>query len=243
MEEMVTRTVGEIAAAIPASTRVFEKLGIDYCCGGHRSLVDACSAAKISVDYVRGMLEATTMGPAESTTADAWAKKDLRELITHIVTTHHRFTRDELERLDALVAKVVGVHGTNHPELRKIAQVFARLREDLLPHMMKEEDILFPFVEQMESALESGDAPPPPFFGTVKNPVRMMMMEHDAAGDMIRELRTLSNDFTPPEDGCMSYRTLYSALADFEADLHQHIHLENNILFPRSIEMEERGEV
>ncbi|MCM3902296.1 MAG: hemerythrin domain-containing protein [Pyrinomonadaceae bacterium] len=145
---------------------------------------------------------------------------------------------EEKARLEALTDKVIGAHGENHPELRQIGEVFQRLCADLKPHMSKEEQILFPYIIETEnSALQNRPAPFAPF-GTVSNPVRMMMMEHDTVGDLLRELRTLSSNYTVPPDGCISYQTLYQAFETFEQDLHEHIHLENHILFPRAIEME-----
>ena len=160
------------------------------------------------------------------------------ELVTHIVEKHHAFTRDELERLEALLAKVCGVHGHNHPELFLIQDQFGKLRRDLEPHMLKEESVLFPYIIRMEDAATRNQPLPAPPFGTVRNPVRVMMAEHDAAGYILRRMREASSDYTVPADGCISYKTLYSALTELEVDLHQHIHLENNILFPRAIEEE-----
>jgi regulator of cell morphogenesis and NO signaling len=154
------------------------------------------------------------------------------------VAKHHVFTRDELARLDALLSKVCSVHGQNHPELTRIRSLFQDLNRDLIPHMQKEEMVLFPYIEQMDEAVSAGRPAPVPFFGTVQNPIHMMMMEHDAAGEILKEIRQISGGFTVPEDGCISYETLYKALDALEQDLHQHIHLENNILFPRAVELE-----
>ena len=167
-----------------------------------------------------------------------WHTTSQAELITHIVEKHHAFTREELERLDALLAKVCGVHGQNHPELFHIQDQFGKLRGDLEPHMLKEESVLFPYIIRMEEAAVGNQALPTPPFGTVRNPVRVMMAEHDAAGYILGRMREASSDYTVPADGCISYKTLYSALAELEVDLHQHIHLENNILFPRAVEQE-----
>ncbi len=233
-----TRTVKEYALEIPGATRIFEKLGIDYCCGGGKSLADACAKAGIAVDEVLGSLEETEQ--SERTAAsEGWQTASHAELIAHIVEKHHAFTREELARLEALLAKVCGVHGQNHPELFHIQNQFQELRRDLEPHMLKEERMLFPYIIRMEEAIKENQPLPVAPFGTVRNPVRVMMAEHDAAGDILREMREASSDYTAPEDGCISYHTLYSALTALEADLHQHIHLENNILFPRAAEMEE----
>ena len=137
-----------------------------------------------------------------------------------------------------MLAKVARVYGARRPELPRLETIFLELKRELLLHMMKEEEVLFPYVRQLELAGDNKSARPASCFGTVQNPIRMMMMEHDAAGDMLRQLRELSNNFAPPADACVSYQTLYHALENLEQDLHQHIHLENNILFPRAIEME-----
>ena len=143
-----------------------------------------------------------------------------------------------MERLEALLAKVCGVHGQSHPELFHIQTQFGKLRADLEPHMLKEEHVLFPYITLLEQTkVQNAPAPSAPF-GTVRNPVRMMMSEHDAAGDILRAIRQASSDFTVPPDACISYQTLYRALKELEADLHQHIHLENNILFPQAVEIE-----
>jgi regulator of cell morphogenesis and NO signaling len=232
-----TKTVKEYALEMPDATRIFEKLGIDYCCGGSKSLAEACANAGVAVDEVLGSLKGIENSDKTSP-SEGWQTAALAELIAHIVEKHHTFTRQELARLDALLAKVCGVHGQNHPELFRIQKQFQELSRELGPHMLKEERVLFPYIMQMEEAGKNNLTLPAPPFGTVRNPVRVMMAEHDAAGDILREMRELSSDYMVPEDACISYQTLYGALAALEADLHQHIHLENNILFPRAAEME-----
>ena len=229
-------TVGQLVAENPAAARVFEKAGIDYCCGGKQSLHEACTKAKMSTAEMQALLE---QAAAARTTADRdWLSASQAELVNHIVEKHHAYVRQELPRLTALIAKVRGAHGERHPELAQIAPVFAAVADEMTHHMMKEEQILFPYIVDMELAAQRKAAPPVPMFGTVQNPVRMMMQEHDSAGAGVARIRELSGGYTVPADGCTSYRVLYEALAAFEADLHQHIHLENNILFPRAIEME-----
>jgi regulator of cell morphogenesis and NO signaling len=232
-----TKTVGEIAAETPNATREFEKLGIDYCCGGSRTLGEACAEAKISVDEALARLEKSLASTQPSDNKD-WQKQPLADLIDHLKGTHHAFVREESARIGALAAKVVGVHGKNHPELLQVQEVFSDLGAELSVHLMKEEQVLFPYIVRMEESALAGEPAPPATFGTVVNPVRMMMQEHDGAGDALRALRAITNDYRVPEDACISYRTLYQALQGFEADLHQHIHLENNILFPRAVAME-----
>jgi regulator of cell morphogenesis and NO signaling len=236
MTLQATKTVREIAVEMPAATRLFEKLGIDYCCGGGRPLAEACASMGLEVNEVVASLE--QIAEAKATDARDWRLVSLNDLITHINDTHHVFTREELDRIEPLLAKVTRVYGERRPELVRIETIFLELKKELLLHMMKEEQVLFPYVRQLELAVAGMTTRPASCFGTVQNPIRMMMMEHDAAGDMLREMRELSNNFTPPEDACVSYQTLYAALEGLEKDLHQHIHLENNILFPRAIEME-----
>ena len=236
---MVTteKTVRELAIENPAATRVFEHLQIDYCCGGNRSLGDACRAVGVPLDSVLNALEAAAAVPAPAAARD-WQTEPLAELVAHICNTHHAYTRDALARITQLLDKVCSVHGTNHPELRGIQTTFGALRQELSMHMMKEEMMLFPYVVRMEEAVLANEPVLPPPFGTVRNPVAMMMREHDGAGEDLREIRAASNGYTAPADGCITYQTLYGALAEFEADLHEHIHLENNILFPRALNME-----
>ena len=234
-----TKTVRELAVELPSATRVFERLGIDYCCGGGQSLEEACSSAKVKVDDVLRALEAEA-APAAAAPVD-WTGASMAKLIDHIVATHHAYVKAEVPRLEQLIAKVVSVHGQHHPELKQVQSDFRTLGAELGMHMMKEEQILFPYIAEMEAAVEAGRAIPPCVFGTVRNPVQMMVMEHDAAGENLHAMREATDGFRAPADPCVSYTTLYRALAEFEADLHQHIHLENNILFPRAVEMEQRG--
>ena len=233
------RTVRDVVLELPQATRVFENLQIDYCCGGDKALGEACANAGVKVETLERMLveagqaDVTGNGSADFRTAT------LTKLIGHILDKHHAYTKEEMVRLEALIEKVIGAHGENHPELLRLGSMFQQLCADLRPHMFKEEQILFPYIIEMErSALQNRPVPIPPF-GTVNNPIRMMMMEHDTAGGLLRELRGLSSNYTAPPDGCISYQTLYAALEAFENDLHQHIHIENNILFPRAIEIEE----
>lgn len=237
MNAMDTKTVREMAIEIPGATRVFERLGIDYCCGGQRPLDEACKAAHQSLDEVLKALDdaaQTTAAAAQS----QWPSGPLAELIDHIVKTHHKFTREETARLRALLDKVCGVHGKNHPELLSIRTTFQALADELNMHLMKEEQVLFPYIVRMEEARLQNDPILPAPFGTVQHPIQMMTQEHDSAGEALRQIRKASHGFGAPVDACISYQALYRALEEFEADLHQHIHKENNILFPRAIEME-----
>jgi regulator of cell morphogenesis and NO signaling len=235
MPTETSKSVRELVMENPAAARVFERLGIDYCCGGNKSLEDACRAARVAVEDVTSALVGNPPAPADCD----WQKAPLAELVQHIIDTHHAYTREEIKRLEPLIIKVISSHGRNHPELLRAQSLFRELASELTTHMMKEEQILFPYLVEMEAAVHSKRPLPPAMFGTVQNPVRMMMMEHDSAGGALRELKQVTSGYAAPADGCITYETLYKALAAFEADLHQHIHLENNILFPRAEQLEE----
>lgn len=228
-------TVREVALELPQSTRVFETLKIDYCCGGNQPLAQACATAGVDVDNVMEML--ADMTESTSQVLD-FQKFSLTELIAYILNTHHVFTKSEMDRLQLLADKVLAAHGGNHPELVHLDELLTRLCADLKPHMFKEEQILFPYILAMVEAAGHKRAVPFAPFGTVNNPIRMMMREHDTAGEILRELRAVTFDYRVPTDACVSYQTLYQRLEDFEKDLHQHIHLENNILFPRALALE-----
>jgi regulator of cell morphogenesis and NO signaling len=237
MSAIAEKTVRELALESSNATRVFEKLGIDYCCGGNKSLEQACRTANLSVDSVQRELDSAKQKAQPSAGRD-WQREPLSELIAHINGTHHTFVRQEIVRLTPLMEKVCGKHGPNHPELLHIQAIFRGLAQELTSHMMKEEMVLFPYVARMEEAVIEGEPVLPPPFGTVADPVAMMEHEHDSAGDAVRAMRSSSNGYVAPEGACASYQTLYRGLEEFEADLHQHIHLENNILFPRALAME-----
>jgi regulator of cell morphogenesis and NO signaling len=227
-----------LALENPASTRVFEKLGIDYCCGGKKSLQEACRSANLNIEQVLASLEQASQPAAATQKEQNWEAAPLAALIAHIRTTHHKYTREEIARLGPLFKKVCSVHGGNHPELLQVYEAFQGLAQELSAHMMKEEMILFPYIIRMEAAVAGQEAIAPAPFGSVQNPVAMMEHEHDSAGNALRIIKQASNGYSTPIDSCISYQTLYRALAEFETDLHQHIHLENNILFPRAVAME-----
>jgi regulator of cell morphogenesis and NO signaling len=231
------KTVREVVVENPVASRVFEKLGIDYCCGGSKSLEDACRSANLDLDQVLESLERASQ-EADATGNRDWNSESLGSLIDHIQRTHHKYTREEVTRLVALFRKVCRVHGENHPELFEVERVFLRLAEELNSHLMKEEIVLFPYVTRLEDALIRNEPVSAPPFGSVQNPISMMEHEHDSAGDALRAIRQATHGYSAPADACFSYQTLYRVLAEFEADLHQHIHLENNVLFPRAIAME-----
>lgn len=228
-------TVRDLVLEKPAAARVFEGLGIDYCCGGSKPLVQACNDAHVQLGEVLAALEK----PESARQGRDWREAPLSELIQHIVNQHHAFAREESKRLMLLISKVVGVHGKNHPELLHVQSLFRDLSEELTTHMAKEEKLLFPYITEMEEAISHRGSLPPAMFGTaVQNSVRTMALEHDSSGQVLHKMRNWANGYIPPSDACVTYQTLYRALEDFERDLHEHIHLENNILFPRAVEAE-----
>ena len=233
-------TVREVAVQLPESIRLFENFKIDYCCGGKRPLTEACESAGVEVDNLMAMLGVLSRAGGEEKDHVDFQELSLTRLITHILETHHTFTKSEMDRLTALIDKVRTAHGVNHPELFKVADLFQQLCADLKPHMFKEEQVLFPYIVRMDEASSQNQLRPFAPFGTVDNPIRVMEKEHETAGTILHELRAATSDYNVPRDGCFSYQTLYRALAEFEKDLYQHIHLENNILFPKAIELEPR---
>jgi len=225
-----TNTVAELAIAMPQAIPVLERLKIDYCCKGHQRIEQACSRAGITTDQLLSLIERE---PAAGETRP-WDNAPLKSIVTFILETHHAYTRATLETLQQLAAKVAARHGAHYPELIRLQGLVAELNDELIPHMMKEEQILFPYLDELES--EAGAAIP--FFGTVRNPIRLMMLEHEAAGEKMAEIREMTNSFVLPADACTSFTVYYKTLAALEDDLHRHIHLENNVLFPRAITME-----
>lgn len=219
--------LADLAAGNPAWARVLDRYGLDYCCRGERTLAAACAQAGLDVEAVAAELAATEPeGPASTGDDPGWTRLDAVALARHIVDTHHRYLDAELEPLQDLAAKVREVHGERHPELASIAAVLTALREDLVPHLRKEERILFPAIE----AAAAGRREFP--FGPIGNPIRVMRAEHDRAGDLLAELRRLSGGYRVPDDACASYRSLYARLEQLEHDTHLHILKENHRLFP-----------
>jgi regulator of cell morphogenesis and NO signaling len=231
--------VKDVAAASSAATRILEQAGVDYCCGGNRSLQDACSEAGTSSEEILKRLRAAgaQAGPGDVD----WNSAPLCQLTQHIQEKHHRYVRGATQSVRNLLPKVRAKHEAQHPELLEIDQVFQALGHEMLMHMQKEEQILFPYIDALERSANGNGAVEPPFFQTVRNPIRAMMQEHDSAGELTKQIRKASSDYTPPADACASFQALYRELQEFETDLHQHVHLENNILFPRAIALEEKA--
>jgi regulator of cell morphogenesis and NO signaling len=228
-------TLRTIALEEPATIRVFERYQLDYCCGGNRPLAEACAEKGIAVEDVVTSLERAAVGSADIQPGLEQATPT--ELIRYIIETHHAFIRAELPRLDFMAHKVAGKHGPNRPDVLMIERNLEQLGEELLSHLMKEESILFPYIEGLERSRNGGETPHA-CFGTVESPIKMMIMEHEGAAALLEQMRTATNGFTPWEGACPTSAGLYFRMAEFERDLHRHVHLENNLLFPRAIELE-----
>lgn len=228
----VQDTVGQLVARRPALSRVFEKVGVDYCCGGKRTLDEVCREKGLDPQAFAAALEELA-APEEGAVVDA-AAMSLTELADHIEQTHHGYLRREFPRLYALTTKVADVHGQQDPRLRQVRDAFATLARALTAHMMKEEQILFPFIRQ----LEASDRLPLFHCGSLANPIHQMEHEHHEAGAALEQLRELTSDYAPPEWACNTYRAMLDALHQLELDMHQHVHKEDNVLFPRAMERE-----
>jgi regulator of cell morphogenesis and NO signaling len=228
--------LAELALRSDAHAAVLARHHLDFCCGGRKTLSQACAAAGLDVRVVLSELDAELAARAAATTNPDWSERPLAELADFIVETHHAFTRAAIARITPLLAKVAGKHGDRHPELRRIADAFAALATEMEPHMVREERVLFPYIRSL--AQPSPAAPP---FGTVRNPVRTMMAEHDRAAEQLAAIRDASAGFSAPADACTSYRALYAGLAELHLDLLKHVSLENNVLFPRAVAVEDGG--
>lgn len=230
-------SVGELAAQIPESTRLFETLRIDYACGSAKSLVEACCVANVQVDDVVAMLNVFDATKHLVPDLVDFQNLSLTDLINHILRTHHAFTKSEIERLEILTEKVLRTHGENHLEVLRVGQLVHKLCDELKPHLYREETILFPYIQQMELAVRNKESKPAAPFGTLESPIQMLTHDHEGAEDILRELRLVTSEYKLPADACVDYKALYQALEELEKDLHQHTHLENNILFPKATEL------
>ena len=231
-----SKTVAETVTENIKTADVFKKYGIDFCCGGGISIEKVCANKKIDVSFLLKDLEAVDSTVSRAYNYDAW---ELDFLIDHIINVHHSYVLESMPILLEYVAKVAKVHGHHYTEVIKINELVLEVAKELIVHLEKEEVILFPFVKQLTQAKKEGNQAPKPHFGTVGNPIQMMEQEHENAGDIFKEIATLSNNYTPPKEACNTFRALYAKLDEFEQDLHQHIHLENNILFPKAIKLEQ----
>jgi regulator of cell morphogenesis and NO signaling len=236
-KQLETDTVGEIVSADYRKAEVFKKYGIDFCCGGKKTLRDACQERGVNVDMLKG--ELSRVKDRTDLTLHTFSDWNAEFLADYILNVHHTYTKRVLPELKSYAYKVSAVHSEFHPELTTIRERIDALNDELLHHMMKEENILFPYIKELASSSAPAGKP---HFGTVKNPIAVMEQEHDDAGMILKEIRGLSNNYSLPPEACASYTLLYKLLMEFESDLHLHIHLENNVLFPKAKELEKLRE-
>lgn len=235
MLDAATTTVRQVVADDFRAAAVFQKHRIDFCCGGDRPVGDACREKGVDESTVIAELEAVTSGPGDVPRFSAW---ELDFLANYIVVNHHAYVRRASETIASHTQKVAAVHGERHPEVVEVARYFAAVAADMAQHMMKEERMLFPYIVKLAEAARAGQPRPIAPFGTIANPIRMMEMEHETAGDLMAAIRRATGEFTLPDDACTTYAVTYKELEEFEADLHRHVHLENNVLFPKALDLE-----
>lgn len=239
MQTFTTKTIRDIALESPQTTRVFEEFKIDYCCGGRKLLNEVCLEAGLDFSVIAQKLESVMNDNSRNGDSGQPEKKSPSQLIDYIIGKHHIFTAQEVKRLTPLMEKVCQRHGEQHPELFELQTIFLALADSLIPHMRKEETVLFPYIHMLESSRFGDMSITSPHFGTVENPIRMMMSDHEIDGERLRKLREISADYSLPEGACPSFTALYAGLQDLEKDLHRHIHLENNVLFPAAVKLEQ----
>lgn len=235
---LANKTIGELVRENIRAGKVLKRNGIDFCCGGKKTLIKACEEKGIDLNSIQNELidAMSTNNPFREINPDKWGLDFLCDYIENI---HHSYVKQNIPVITELSKKVARVHGAHAPEVIKIKELFAEVVKELAPHMQKEELLLFPFIKKMNAAIKNEAVVTAPHFRTVKNPIAMMEKEHEVAGELMEEIYLLSNSFTLPEWACNSYKLLYHSLNEFREDLHRHIHLENNILFPKAIKMEE----
>lgn len=235
---LAERSLAELVTEDSRAARVFEEFGLDFCCHGRRSVLEAARARGVPLASVTHALAALGTPTSEDVEPASW--QDPRALIRHILDRHHAYVRSAAPAISSWLNRLADRHGARHPQLVEIRQTFQALADELRAHMLKEENILFPHIADLAAAqAREADRPLDPF-GTVLNPIRVMEADHALAGELAERLRTLTGGFTPPADGCTTFRLCYAELHAFTQDLHRHIHLENNLLFPRAAELEQR---
>ena len=231
------KTIGEIVADDFRTAAIFKKYGIDFCCRGGRTIEEACEKKKESEKKLIEELAALPSGKEEMVDVSGWP---LDLLANYIVKIHHEYVREKTPILLQFLDKICKVHGERHPELFEIKDLFTESAHDLAEHFQKEERVLFPFIEKLVKASQTGEPLEPTHFGTVENPIEMMKHDHTVEGDRFAKIAELTQGYNPPADACNTYQVTFSMLEEFENDLHRHIHLENNVLFPKAIELEKK---
>lgn len=236
MSTFLKSSIGEIVAKDYRTATVFKKHGIDFCCQGKRTVEEVCNEKQLNPELLQADVEKVInlqLKPSED-----YAKWDLDALVDYIEQRHHTYVRDRVTDIMVFLEKVVRVHGKAHPELFEVDKVFKEVAQNLTSHMMKEEKILFPYIRQLVKCSQDGGALQQSPFGSVSNPIQMMMYEHTIEGDHMKQISELTDDFTPPQEACNTFKATYALLKEFQDDLFLHIHLENNIAFPKAIDLE-----
>ena len=229
------KTVADYVTENIKTAHVFKKYGIDFCCGGGISVEKAC--AKKNVDLTKLEKELSEVDVVKDLIED-YDKWDLDFLIMYIENVHHTYVKENLPLISQYSNKVAKVHGHHYKELQQVNKLFHEVANELITHLQKEEQVLFPFIKQLVTAKKTGSNEVAASFGTVNTPIKMMEHDHENAGDTFKEIARLTNNYSPPVEACNTFKALYAKLEEFEQDLHQHIHLENNILHPKAIELE-----
>ena len=229
-------SLAQIVNSHHQAASIFEKYHLDFCCKGKRSLEQACSEQQLTVSQVTEELENIFSKESTGTVID-FDKMNLTQLCDYIVQTHHAYVKKEMPQIYAYLQKVSSKHGERHPELGEIFGFFSAVKEDMEDHMRKEELVLFPRIKELQKLADNENARLQLTMGYLQSPIIVLEQEHDHAGRVLNDIRIFSNDYTPPQDACTTYRLSFAALKAFELDLHQHVHLENNILFPKAIEI------
>lgn len=228
-------TLSEIVANNFHAASVFEKYSLDFCCNGDKTISEACKEKNINISDLLLEIENLNIKGTTNMNFENWS---LGFLSDYIINNHHNYVRRMIPILSEGTKRIAAVHGKKHPELLKISRIFEGVYKDLKHHMMKEEQMLFPFIKDMEAAKNKEGKIEKPFFGTIKNPIKMMEVEHQSAGDEMAEIRNLTNNYSIPDDACNTYNVTFLELKEFEEDLHKHVFLENSILFPKAVKME-----
>ena len=232
-------TLGQIAAKDLRKAEIFQRYGLDFCCGGKKTVKQACKEKGLDVTKIEQELQQADKNPV--TRPLPYSDWSLDFLADYIVNTHHSYVKKSLPEIRGYAAKVAQVHGSSHPELPAVQQLVEEVARELTSHMLKEEKVLFPYIKDLVAANNNEKPLQAAHFGTVQNPINMMEMEHEMVGKNLEEIRMLTNNYALPEDACASYRLLFRMQEEFENDLHIHIHLENNILFPKALEIERKS--
>ncbi len=230
--------IGELVAQDYRTASVFKNYGIDFCCNGKRTISDACTSENIDPELmVRNLEDVIKVDTGGSTDYNSWP---IDLLADYVEKKHHRYVDAKIPEIQPYLDKVCRVHGQRHPELLEISKLFNESAEELSNHMVKEESIVFPYIRKMVASKQQKTTMEKPHFGTIENPIQMMMQEHDTEGERFRRIEALTDNYTPPSDACNTYHVTFALLKEFQDDLHLHIHLENNILFPKAIALEKK---